>query len=214
VAFPTRQCRRSAPRLESSSHHQRDNRYGERSHRNCERGDRDSGAEALSAVGVTASEDALPPHDPHSRHTGHVLQHPASSSTADSDNPTRRAPGRRRRARDRHHQQPVAAIDGLDMNTVEPEQQVAAGTQAGGRARVSAPRSRVKHVEVLVKIRWLALLILGDLDPYPPDLTRRASPPPNVRRAALVIFGIVFPSCWCRGRSRNDKSRAGTPPGN
>ena len=30
----------------------------------------------------------------------------------------------------------------------------------------------------------LALLILGDLDPYPPNLTRRASPPPNVRRAA------------------------------
>ena len=29
----------------------------------------------------------------------------------------------------------------------------------------------------------LALLILGDLDPYPPNLTRRASPPPNVRRA-------------------------------
>ena len=29
----------------------------------------------------------------------------------------------------------------------------------------------------------LALLILGDLDPYPPNLTRQASPPPNVRRA-------------------------------
>lgn len=33
----------------------------------------------------------------------------------------------------------------------------------------------------------LALLILGDLDPYPPELTRRASPPPEVRRARLVI---------------------------
>ena len=31
----------------------------------------------------------------------------------------------------------------------------------------------------------LALLILGDLDPYPPNLTRRASPPPNVRRATF-----------------------------
>ena len=29
----------------------------------------------------------------------------------------------------------------------------------------------------------LALLILGDLDPYPPNLTRRALPPPDVRRA-------------------------------
>ncbi|QXE31728.1 DUF4194 domain-containing protein (plasmid) [Microbacterium paraoxydans] len=41
----------------------------------------------------------------------------------------------------------------------------------------------MKHVEVLVKIRQLALLILGDLDPYPPNPTRQASPPPNVRRA-------------------------------
>lgn len=32
----------------------------------------------------------------------------------------------------------------------------------------------------------LALLILGDLDPYPPNLTRRASPPPNVRRASKL----------------------------
>ncbi|BDZ37439.1 hypothetical protein GCM10025863_00530 [Microbacterium suwonense] len=45
----------------------------------------------------------------------------------------------------------------------------------------------MKHVEVLVKIRQLALLILGDLDPYPPNITRRASPPPDVRRAAYHI---------------------------
>ena len=32
----------------------------------------------------------------------------------------------------------------------------------------------------------MALLILEDLDPYPPNLTRRASPPPNVRRAAKL----------------------------
>ena len=32
----------------------------------------------------------------------------------------------------------------------------------------------------------LALLILGDLDPYPPELTRRASPPPEVRRARFT----------------------------
>ncbi|MGU3426730.1 transposase, partial [Microbacterium paraoxydans] len=34
----------------------------------------------------------------------------------------------------------------------------------------------------------LALLILGDLDPYPPNLTRRASPPPNVRRAWMGLL--------------------------
>ena len=32
----------------------------------------------------------------------------------------------------------------------------------------------------------LELLILGDLDPYPPNPTRRASPPPNVRRAVKL----------------------------
>jgi hypothetical protein len=44
----------------------------------------------------------------------------------------------------------------------------------------------VKHVEVLVMDQQLALLILGDLDPYPPTITRRASPPPHVRRAGKI----------------------------
>ena len=79
----------------------------------------------------------------------------------------------------------------LDLDTVEAEKQVAAGTRTVGGARVSAPRSRVKHVEVLVMDQQLALLILGDLDPYPPELTRRASPPPNVRRA---IKAAGFPA--------------------
>lgn len=70
------------------------------------------------------------------------------------------------------------------MDIGKTQQNVAAGTRISGRARGSAPRSRVKHVEVLVKIRELALLILGDLDPYPPNLTRRALPPPDVRRAS------------------------------
>ncbi|WP_366077793.1 GIY-YIG nuclease family protein, partial [uncultured Aeromicrobium sp.] len=34
-------------------------------------------------------------------------------------------------------------------------------------------------------MRELALLILQGLDPYPPTITRRASPPPNVRRAGF-----------------------------
>ena len=37
----------------------------------------------------------------------------------------------------------------------------------------------------------LALLILGDLDPYPPNPTRQASPPPNVRRAPKVALRIL-----------------------
>ncbi|MGK4188864.1 hypothetical protein AB0X98_11875 [Rothia koreensis] len=69
------------------------------------------------------------------------------------------------------------------MDTIEAEEQVATGTWADGRARVSAPRTMVRHVEVLVMEQQLALLILGDLDPYPPTITRRASPPPDVRRA-------------------------------
>ena len=79
----------------------------------------------------------------------------------------------------------------LDMHAVEAEQKIAARTRAGGRARVSAPRTMVRHVEVLVMEQQLALLILGDLDPYPRDLTRRASPPPNVRRAAIPSVSAV-----------------------
>lgn len=45
----------------------------------------------------------------------------------------------------------------------------------------------------------LELLILGDLDPYPPNLTRRASPPPNVRRAikpgAIHIVFLLHLAC-------------------
>ncbi|WP_447661070.1 hypothetical protein, partial [Microbacterium paraoxydans] len=47
----------------------------------------------------------------------------------------------------------------------------------------------------------LALLILGDLDPYPPNLTRRASPPPNVRRAINPdIFGSMFQAIVTPGK--------------
>lgn len=37
----------------------------------------------------------------------------------------------------------------------------------------------------------LALLILGDLDPYPPTITRRASPPPEIRRTALAVLRLT-----------------------
>jgi hypothetical protein len=119
------------------------------------------------------------------------MKHPSTASAAGRDDPTRGAAGRRRWRRDRHHQQPVATVDALDMDIGKTQQNVAAGTRISGRARGSAPRSRVKHVEVLVKIRQLALLILGDLDPYPPNPTRQASPPPNVRRARKPVAPIL-----------------------
>ncbi len=132
---------------------------------------------------VVATPDALPPHDPHPRDAGNVMQHATAAPSAGRDDPARRAPDRRRRARDGHHQQIVAAVDMLDMHAVEAEQQVTAGTRASGRARVSAPRSRVKHVEVLGVDQAVSASDPRDLDPYPRELTRRASPPPDVRRA-------------------------------
>src|SRR5690606_10628713 len=126
------------------------------------------------AVRIIAPPDALPPHDPHPCHTGHIMQHPSAPPTTSRDDPARRTPSRCRRRRDGHDQQIIEAVDMLDVDAIETEQQVAAGTRAEGGTRVSAPRSRVKHVEVLVTIRWLALLILGDLDPYPRIITRRS----------------------------------------
>jgi hypothetical protein len=64
----------------------------------------------------------------------------------------------------------------------------------------------------------LALLILGDLDPYPPNLTRRASPPPNVRRAAYrwhscdvsFVAAACYPGVAACGL--NAVNLAGLPP--
>ncbi|MFT4044944.1 MAG: hypothetical protein QM673_17415, partial [Gordonia sp. (in: high G+C Gram-positive bacteria)] len=43
----------------------------------------------------------------------------------------------------------------------------------------------VRHVEVLAMEQQLALLILGDLDPYPPTITRRASPPTGCPKSRI-----------------------------
>lgn len=99
---------------------------------------------------LVASPDPLPPHDRHPRHAGHVMKHPSVASAAGRDDPTRGAIGRRWWRRDRHHQQPVATVDALDMDIGKAQQNVVAGTRISRRARISAPRSRVKHVEVLV----------------------------------------------------------------
>lgn len=104
------------------------------------------------------------------------MKQPVSTPTPGRDNPARRAPRLRSRARHGDDQQPLSTVDLLDMDAIEAEQHIATETRTSRRARISAPRSRVKHVEVLGLIRLLALLILQGLDPYPPHLTRRASP--------------------------------------
>ena len=150
---------------------------------------RDKGRQLLHerlprAVFLVTAPHALPPPDAHSRRAGHIMKYSSSTPSSSRDDTARRAPGRRRGARDRHHQHVITAVDMLDMHTIDAEQQITAGTRTG-RAHVRAHGSRVKHVEVLVKISELALLILRDLDPYPSNLTRRALPPPKVRRALL-----------------------------
>ncbi|GAA2145734.1 hypothetical protein GCM10009825_38720 [Arthrobacter humicola] len=78
----------------------------------------------------------------------------------------------------------------LDMNTIETNKQVTTGTRGGGRARVSAPRSKVKHVEVLGRNQGVSTT-----DPRGPrPLPAQHQPgephtPPNVRRA---INGLVY----------------------
>ncbi len=101
------------------------------------------------AVGIITTPHPLPPDQSHPRRAGHVVKNAAAATPTDSEHPARRATGRRRGARDRHHQQPVQTLDRLDMDAVETEQQIAAGARASGRARISAPRTMVRHVEVL-----------------------------------------------------------------
>ncbi|MFC5122093.1 hypothetical protein ACFPRL_01090 [Pseudoclavibacter helvolus] len=91
----------------------------------------------------------MPPHDPHPPNTGDIVQDPTPPATTDRDDPARGTTRRHRRARDRDRQNPVVPLDSLNMDPVEAEQQVTARARAGSGARRSAPRSRVKHVEVL-----------------------------------------------------------------
>jgi hypothetical protein len=91
----------------------------------------------------------------------------ATATAPGGDDPAPRAAGRRRSRRDRHDQQVVTSIDVLDMNTIETEEKVAAGARVSGRARVSAPRSRVKHVEVLVRDQGVSASDLRGPRPLP-----------------------------------------------
>lgn len=80
------------------------------------------------------------------------------------------------RSRDRH--QPVdASLDTLNVDRVlQPEQDVTvrAGTEVA-RAPAHAAASDMTRSSKLDQ--WLALLILGDLDPYTPPITPRVSLP-------------------------------------
>jgi hypothetical protein len=77
------------------------------------------------------------------------VKDPTPPTATNRENPAPRAPGRARWSRDGHDEQPLAALDLLGTDAVEAEQHVTAGTRAGSRARISAPRTIVRHVEVL-----------------------------------------------------------------
>lgn len=101
----------------------------------------------LEAPVLCAPPDSLPPHDPNPNHARDVVKD--VTTTAHCDYSAHGTPSRPRRRRngDSHHS--LVTVDGLDMDPVEAEQQVAAGTRTGGRAGISAPLTMVRHVEVL-----------------------------------------------------------------
>ena len=113
---------------------------------------------------------------------GHIVQYPASPTTTGSNDPAIRATHQLPRRRNRHRDQIRAALDRFDVHGLHPEDGIATRTKIKSGGCINAPRS-VRHVEVLVMEQRLALLILEDLDTHPPTITRRASPPPDVRRA-------------------------------
>lgn len=72
------------------------------------------------------------------------------------------------------------------MDTVQAEREDTAGIRAGGKARVSASPTEVRHVEVLVMEQQLALPNLGELDPYLQTTTQRPSRHLSPVRAAVT----------------------------
>lgn len=102
-----------------------------------------------AAIVVDTPPHLLPPHDSNPSRTGHVMQDPAASAATDRDDATRGAAGRAGRRRHRHGYDALGPLDMLHHHPLEAEQHVATGTRNGSRARVSAPRTKVRHVEVL-----------------------------------------------------------------
>lgn len=121
--------------------------------------------DAPRTAGLTAPSHPLPPPTPPAPASSRA--HLATAVGAD------RARSRAHRAqavpsgrgRHRYDEDVVATIDVRDGNTVQAEQHAAARTRTVDRARVSARRERVKHVEVL-----------GDLDSYRRITSRALSP--------------------------------------
>lgn len=105
---------------------------------------------------VGAPPDMLPLDHSDPAHTGDIVEHPAAPATTDSNDVAARAAHHLRWRGDGHRQQSVVTLDLLDVDSIETDQQIATRTQASGagdagsRARVSAPRSNMRHVEVLV----------------------------------------------------------------
>src|SRR5690606_7620439 len=159
----------------------------------------DQGGELLHerlprAAVVIAPPDPLPPHDPHPRRAGHVMKQPASTATAGRDDPARRAPGRRGGTGDGDDQQPIPTVNMFDMDAAEAEQQVATRTRAEGRARISAPRSRVGHVEVLVMDQGVSASDPPGPRPLPPN-HHPASPTPTgcPKSPISAVVGLFRP---------------------
>src|SRR5665648_755279 len=92
------------------------------------------------APGVRASPGPLTPPDRHRHDPGHVVQNTHPPATAHRHDPARRTAHQLPRHRDRHGHGGRPALDVLDVDTVQAEQQVAAGTRISGR-RTGARRS-------------------------------------------------------------------------
>jgi hypothetical protein len=54
----------------------------------------------------------------------------------------------------------------------------------------------VRHVEVLMMEQQLPLLILEDLDPYPPAITRRAPPPTECPKSRISGGLMIVENTW------------------
>ncbi len=78
------------------------------------------------APGLVTPPDTLPPHQLDAGHARDVVQDPVAATTTDGDHSALRAPGRRGRGRDRDNQPIIAALDMLDMDTVQAQQHIAA----------------------------------------------------------------------------------------
>src|SRR5665647_1693875 len=152
------------------------------------------------APGVRASPGALTPPDRHRDDPRHVVQRANSPATAHGDDPARRAAHQLPARGDRHGHAGRPALDVLDLDTVQAEQEVAADTVVS-RGRWTPSRSSRRSGA------W-SPPILGDLDdPRVLDLTslapsspasrhpyRKSEEPPNTSGPPCKEFTITPPT--------------------